>query len=94
MIYGTLTEGVLTIAPKMITIGEYNVWNATEQQYRSLGYKPVQYAEPPEPPEGYDYEFAWEEDDDEIVQTYELIPIPESELTPEEALDFLFGGES
>ena len=88
MKYGTLTEGVLTLAPKMITIGEYNVWNATEQQYRSLGYKPVQYAEPPEPPEGYDYEFAWEEDDDEIVQTYTLV---EHSLTNDEILAILLG---
>ena len=88
MIYGTLTDGVLTIAPKMITIGEYNVWNATEQQYRSLGYKPVQYADLPEPPEGYDYEFAWEEVDDEIVQTYTLV---EHELTNDEILAILLG---
>ena len=88
MIYGTLTEGVLTLAPKMITIGGFNVWNATEQQYRSLGYKPVQYADPPEPPDGYDYEFAWEEDDDEIVQTYELV---EHELTNDEILAILLG---
>ena len=88
MIYGTLTEGVLTIAQKMITIGGFNIWNGTEQQYRSLGYKPVQYAEPPEPPEGYDYEFAWEEDDDEIVQTYTLV---EHELTNDEILAILLG---
>ena len=88
MIYGTLTEGVLTLAPKMITIGEYNVWNATEQQYRSLGYKPVQYAEPPEPPEGYDYEFAWTETETEIVQTYTLV---EHELTNDEILAILLG---
>lgn len=88
MIYGILAEGVLTIAPKMITIDGFNVWNATEQQYRSLGYKPVQYAEPPEPPEGYDYEFAWEEDDDEIVQTYTLV---EHELTNDEILAILLG---
>ena len=88
MIYGTLTEGVLTIAQKMITIGGFNIWNGTEQQYRSLGYKPVQYAEPPEPPDGYDYEFAWEEDDDEIVQTYTLV---EHELTNDEILAILLG---
>lgn len=88
MIYGTLTEGVLTLAPKMITIDGFNVWNGTEQQYRSLGYKPVQYAEPPEPPEGYDYEFAWEEDDDEIVQTYTLV---EHDLTNDEILAILLG---
>lgn len=88
MIYGTLTEGVLTLAPKMITIDGFNVWNATEQQYRSLGYKPVQYAEPPEPPEGYDYEFAWEDVGDEIVQTYTLV---EHELTNDEILAILLG---
>ena len=86
--YGKLTEGVLTLAPKMITIDGFNIWNATEQQYRSLGYKPVQYAEPPEPPEGYDYELAWEEDDDEIVQTYTLV---EHELTNDEILAILLG---
>ena len=88
MIYGTLTEGVLTLAPKMITIGGFNVWNATEQQYRSLGYKPVQYADPPEPPEGYDYEFAWTETDTEIVQTYTLV---EPDLTNDEILAILLG---
>lgn len=88
MTYGTLTEGVLTFAPKKITIGEYNVWNGTEQQYRSLGYKPVQYADPPEPPEGYDYELAWEEVDDEIVQTYTLV---EHDLTNDEILAILLG---
>ena len=88
MIYGTLTEGVLTIAPKMITIGGFNIWNATEQQYRSLGYKPVQYADPPEPPEGYDYEFAWTETDTEIVQTYTLV---EPDLTNDEILAILLG---
>lgn len=86
--YGKLYNGQLIPAPKKITIGEYNVWNATEQQYRSLGYKPVQYAEPPEPPEGYDYEFAWTETDTEIVQTYELV---EHELTNDEILAILLG---
>ena len=88
MIYGTLTEGVLTIAQKMITIGGFNIWNGTEQQYRSLGYKPVQYADPPEPPEGYDYEFAWTETDTEIVQTYTLV---EPDLTNDEILAILLG---
>ena len=86
--YGKFINGALTLAPKKITIGDFNIWNGTEQQYRSLGYKPVQYAEPPEPPEGYDYEFAWEEDDDEIVQTYTLV---EHEPTPEEILAILLG---
>lgn len=88
MIYGNLTEGVLTLAPKMIAIGGFNIWNATEQQYRSLGYKPVQYAEPPEPPEGYDYVFAWTETETEIVQTYTLV---EHELTNDEILAILLG---
>lgn len=88
MRYAKLNGGEIDFAPKMITIGGFNIWNATEQQYSSLGYKPVQYADPPEPPEGYDYEFAWEEDDDEIVQTYTLV---EHELTNDEILAILLG---
>ena len=88
MIYGRLSDGNLIYAPKCIEIGGWKIWNGTAEQYASLGYKPVQYADPPEPPEGYDYEFAWEEDDDEIVQTYELV---EHELTNDEILAILLG---
>lgn len=93
--YGKLEDGVLKRAPKMMDIGDNHVYNPTAEQYEAAGYKVVNYTEPPEAPEGFHYEPSWEEAEDSINQVWTLVEDPD-EVSPEEALDFLFGdgGES
>ena len=68
--YGKLTDGRLITAPKMLVIGSTKVWNATAEQYTAAGYKPVEYTEMPDAPEGYTYVSSWEEQETAIVQTW------------------------
>lgn len=75
--YGKIEDNALTTAPRGVT----------------EGYKPVRLIAPIEPPSGYYVEYFWDETEDEIVQTYELIPVPDPEPTAEEALAILLGEE-
>lgn len=86
--YGKLIDGAVTYAPKKLTIGEFNVWNASSAQYAEQGWLPVVYTEPGEPPEGYEYEPHWEEQSGEIVEVWELVEAPFSD---EEALGIILG---
>ena len=92
MAYGKLEEGSLTLAPKMLNIGGYHVYNPSGEQYEANGYKAVTFTEEPEAPQGYYYESGWEEEQDEIVQTWTLVKEPD-DVEPEEALAILLGGE-
>ena len=56
------------------------------------GYKPVELSLPENAPDGYYYEPTWEENDDNIIQVWELHPLPEPEPTAEDALNILLGG--
>lgn len=57
------------------------------------GYKPAVYTEAPEAPTGYTAGFYWRETEDAFVQTWEVVPEMD-EVTPEEALNILLGGEA
>ena len=48
------------------------------------GYKPMQTTEAPEAPSGYEALFFWKETDDAWVQTWEIVPETEDDLTAEE----------
>lgn len=91
--YGKLIDGNLRIAPKMLHIGSDNVWNPTGEQYVAAGYKPVEFTEMPEAPEGYTYESGWEEQETAIVQTWTPVELPPEEMSAEEALEIILGGE-
>ena len=91
--YGKLTDGRLITAPKMLVIGSTKVWNATAEQYAAAGYKPVEFTEMPEAPEGYYYESGWEEQETAIVQTWTMVELPPDEMSAEEALEIILGGE-
>lgn len=61
--------------------------------YEAEGYKPVHFNEQPtEPREGYQWVETWGETDTEIVQDWVLEEI--TELDGDQAMEFLFGGES
>lgn len=90
--YGKLIDGVLHRAPRMLHIGSNNVWNPTADQYAAAGYKPVEYTEVPEVPDGFYYESGWEERENVIVQIWTLVELP-PDIPDEEALAIILGGD-
>jgi hypothetical protein len=91
--YAKLINGNLTIAPKMLVIGDTHVWNATAEQYAAQGWLPVVYTDAPEQ-DGYYAESGWAEEEGHIVQEWVLIPIPEDEdIDDAEALQIILGGD-
>lgn len=90
MTYAKLIEGEIVFAPKMLDVGDNHVWNASAEEYLARGWKSVEYTEHGDAPDGYIYVPGWEETTDTIVQTWTLI---EAELTADEALDILLGGD-
>lgn len=94
-----IIDGVFTPAPRKInrTIDgqEYTTYNPTDEMLAEQGWLPVRYTDQPEAPEGYHYEDSFVEDDGEIVQEWTLVEDPdpaEEEVSPDEAMDYLFGG--
>lgn len=88
--YAKLIEGNLQIAPKKLIINDTQVWNASASDYLAQGWLEVIFTEMPEAPEGYYYESGWEEKDNAIVQTWELVEI--TDIDAEEALNIIMGG--
>ena len=89
--YGKLNEGSLTIAPRELSGDGVIVYNPPAEMYREQGWKPVEFTDAPEAPEGYTYESAWEEQEESIVQTWTLVPLPD-DIDDAEAFDIIFGG--
>lgn len=89
--YGKLNEGELHIAPKKLNGDGVVVYNPPESMYLEQGWKPVEYTDPPEAPSGYYYESGWSEDEDKIVQTWTLTPLPD-DIEEAEAYAIIFGG--
>lgn len=89
--YGKLNDGNLTIAPRKLNGDGVVVYNPPAEMYLAAGYKPVEFTDSPEAPEGYTYESAWEETAGSIVQTWTLVPLPD-DIDDAEAFDIIFGG--
>ncbi len=92
--YGKIENHNLIIAPKRLIVGDTQVYNAPASAYAEQGWLPVVYTDAPNPPEGYTYESGWAEQDNQIVQTWTLAELPEEEMSAEEALEILLGGEA
>ena len=86
-----LESGQLQIAPRKLPGDGVTVWNPPDAMYRAAGWKPVEFTEAPEAPEGYYYESGWEEQTDSIVQTWTLVQEPD-DIDEAEAFDIIFGG--
>lgn len=68
--------------------------NPSGEIYEAEGYKPVQYADQPEPQGVGRWEATWTETDEAIVQGWEWHEATdEDEISDAEALDMLLGGE-
>ena len=89
--YGKLISGSVQYAPNKLPGDGVVVYNPPEAMYREQGYKPVEFTDAPEAPEGYTYESAWEETAESIVQTWTLVPLPD-DIDEAEAFDIIFGG--
>ena len=81
MTYAKLIDGELILAPRKVKYNRYWIYNPPADVLLALGYKPVQYTDPPEVPAGYHLEASWTEDDEKIVQVWNLVP---DEEVPEE----------
>ena len=86
-----LESGQLKLAPKKLPGDGVTVWNPPAEMYLAAGWKPVEFTEASEAPEGYYYEPGWEETADSIVQTWTLVQEPD-EIDEAEAFDIIFGG--
>lgn len=90
--YGTLTDGVLRLAPRKVPYGDSIIYNPPDEVYEELGYYPITYTDmPDDAPEGYHYESTWGQTEDAIVQTWHLEE-DSDEISADEALEILFGG--
>lgn len=83
MRYAKLINNQIQYAPNPIKVGDRVIGNPPGEVYIQQGFLPVIETDPPEAPEGYYYSPGWEEQDGQIVQTWELVEIP---ISDEEAL--------
>lgn len=94
--YAILDKGRLIRAPRMLDVADTHVYNPNDAQLRAAGYKPVINTDPPgEPPEGWEYVPGWEDQGENIVQTWTLQELPPAPPSAEELLEILlgYGGE-
>lgn len=90
--YAKLVNNYPKFAPNPIKINSTYIGNPSDEIYEEEEYKPVVYTDMPIAPEGYYYEEKWNETDNFITQSWELIKIPpETDVDPYEAMQILFG---
>lgn len=88
--YGKLIEGNLQIAPKKLNGDGVVVYNPPAEMYLEQGWKPVIFIDEPEAKKGYIYESKWVENENEIIQTWELVELPD-DIDEFEAYNIIFG---
>lgn len=87
MEYAKLINNELIFAPSDITIGQTHYIPPHPLWLAENGYKPIRYTEAPTEEGKYAVDH-WEEMDEEIVQIWELLPLPD-EISAEEFLSKL-----
>ena len=77
---GKITDGVLTYPPHRIVLSGMQIFNPTETQLISAGYKPIIETDmPDDAPEGQHYEAQYTDGKTQITQSWVLV---EDETTP------------
>ena len=77
---GKITEGILTYPPHRIVINGMQIFNPTEEQLISAGYKPIiETPMPDDAPEGQHYEAQYTDSGDTITQSWTLVENEEVE---------------
>ena len=88
--YGKLVDGELRGAPRPLRIERGDVFTNDPAVYLGIGYKEVITTLYPQ--DGKYYVSSWSENDTQIVQTWTETDPPE-EISAEEALSIITGGE-
>lgn len=95
MRYAKLINGYPSYAPNPILHNGVWIGNPPTEVYEAEGYKPVVYAEQPEPQGVGRWEETWTETDEAIVQSWSWHEATdEDEISDSEALNILAGGGS
>lgn len=93
MKYAKLINGYPQYAPNIIPWHNFVVINPDSEKLTEQGYKPLTVTEPQgDAPEGCVWREIWTETENAITLGWE--PVPEGDISAEEALDILLGGES
>lgn len=71
--YVKLKDGTLTYAPRKVKIGEATVYNPTDEQLASLGYKPLVITDEPQTPDGYHAEPTYTDKENEVEQGWTIV---------------------
>lgn len=94
MRYAKLIEQTLTYAPSVVQWRGRTVVNPSGDKLVELGWKPVTYTDPPEPLGNGWWMETWTETADSIVQGWAWHETTdEDEISPDEAMEILMGGE-
>ena len=95
MYYGKYIDGEFIFAPKKLVIGDVTVFNPTDEQLISVGFKSMIFTDHPTAPNGYQYVDSWEEQPDRLLQVWTMVEVPSEGKTEEqqkaEAFDILIG---
>ena len=92
MRYAKLVNDYPSYAPNPILHNSSYIGNPPDYVYEAEGYKPVVYADQPsEAPTGYYWAETWAEEDGNIQQGWVLVE--ETDASPDEVIEYLFGGE-
>lgn len=90
MNYAKLINDDLQYAPRKMGVDDTVVYNPLPEQLLAAGYLPVIETEPPVTEDGFYAEPHWAEENGAIVQSW---TVEEAELSPDEVVDILFGGD-
>lgn len=94
MRYAKLINGYPSYAPNPIIVDGVRIGNPPASICEAEGYKPVTYTDQPEPQGVGWYVETWTETDGAIVQGWVWHEAgPDDEISGEEAIDILFGGD-
>lgn len=77
MRYAKLINNYPSYAPRRMIIGDKWVYNPTQEQLTELGYLPVVESEPPETDEQHYAVASWRIVNDEIVEEWSVLEIPD-----------------
>ena len=80
---GKIIDGVLTYPPHRIILNGIQIFNPTEEQLLSAGYKPITETPMPEEPapEGQHYEASYADSGDTITQSWVLVDNPPADTS-------------